>query len=238
VKRNRYVLIHGAWHGGWCWDAVAQQLEALGHEVLRPDLSGLGSRADEDLGAIGLSTHVADVIEVLGGCPEPVILVGHSYAGMVATEAAVAAPDKVAKLIVLDGFLPEQGEAAIDLLPDRAAGHYREAADATGGRSIAPRPMANLGVTDEAVIRETTPRLTPHPAATYFEAAVHGASDVQVPAEFVLCAGWSSPFSTSEQRAKDLGWDIRPIDGDHEVMLTDPDLATSALLSPPRAPSA
>jgi pimeloyl-ACP methyl ester carboxylesterase len=230
VNQNRYVLVHGAWHGGWCWDAVAQQLQAQGHEVICPDLSGLGSRAGEELAAIGLATHVADVTEVLEDAPEPVILVGHSYAGMVATEAAAAVPEKVAKLIVLDGFLPEQGEKAIDLLPPRAAGHYREAAEATGGVSIAPRPMANLGVTDEAVIRETTPRLTPHPAATYFEAAVHGASNVRVPAEFILCAGWSSPFTTSEQRAKDLGWGTYPIDGDHEVMLTDPDLAASALL--------
>lgn len=234
MNKNRYVLVHGAWHGGWCWDAVAQQLEALGHEVTAPDLGGLGRRMDEDLAAVRLATHVADITAILEESPEPVVLVGHSYAGMVVTEAAAIVPEKVAKLIVLDGFVPEQGEKAIDLLPPRPAGHYREAAEATHGRSIAPRPMANLGVTDEAVIRETTPRLTPHPAATYFEAARHGASSVPIPAEFILCAGWSSPFVASEQRAQQLGWTVRPINGDHEVMLTDPRLAVEAILQAAR----
>lgn len=231
MSNPQFVLVHGAWHGAWCWDEIVSRLERRGYRALAPDLSGLGSRAaGTDLDSIGLLTHVADVVEVLRNAESPVVLVGHSYAGMVATSAAGQVPEKVAKLVIVDGFVPEAGEKAVELLPEHVAAHYREFAEASGYVDMAPRPVKNLGVTDQAVIDAVESRLTPHPAMTYFEAAETGASEVEAPAEYIVCSGWSSPFVAGKGRAEKLGWTVRDIEADHEVMLTNPELLTDYLV--------
>ena len=88
-----YVLVHGAWHGGWCWRDVAGSLRAAGHQVLTPTLTGLGERASELRPDVGLRTHVDDVVELLrGGDLRDVVLVGHSYSGLVVGGAAAPHP--------------------------------------------------------------------------------------------------------------------------------------------------
>ena len=160
------------------------------------------------------------------------VLVGHSYAGMVVTGAAARVPHRLRRLVVLDGFLPEAGEKAIDLLPPHAAAHYRESASSRGnGVSIPPRPLANLGVTDQAAVEAIAPRLTPHPLRTYLDAAEHSTSALPVPGTYLLCSGWNSPFGAFAERAAGWGWIVDRVDGDHEVLLTDPALVVEKLTS-------
>jgi pimeloyl-ACP methyl ester carboxylesterase len=226
-------LVHGAWHGGWCWDAVADRLRAAGHEVVAPTLTGLAERAPELSPRIGLDTHVQDAADAIRHTAADVVLVGHSYSGMVVTGAAALVADRVAHIAIVDGFLPEQGENALALLPERAAAHYRDSAAERGdGWRVPPRPLANLGVTDERVITEVSGRLTDHPLKTYQDVSRHGASALRAPGTYLLCVGWASPFRPLAERAGRLGWRVDEVDADHEIPVSAPGLLADRLLQP------
>src|SRR5258705_1716413 len=120
-RKSTYVLVHGAWHGGWCWKRVAPALRAAGHEVYTPTLTGLGERAHLANPAIDLATHISDVVNLLEAEElNEVVLLGHSYGGMVVTGVADRAPARLRRVIYLDAFLPEDGKSLLDYLhPDR-----------------------------------------------------------------------------------------------------------------------
>lgn len=111
---STYLLIHGAWHGGWCWHKVVARLERLGHTVLVPDLPGLG-RDRTTMDRISLPFWRKFVCDLLDEQPEPVILVGHSRGGLLITEAAEHRPDRIRLLVYLTAFLPRDGECLFDL---------------------------------------------------------------------------------------------------------------------------
>ena len=112
---STYVLIHGAWHGGWCWTHVTPLLEDHGHTVLTPDLPGHGSE-DFSLADITLQSYVDAVCEIVDSQPEPVILVGHSMGGMVIAQVAEARPHQIRTLVYLAAFLPRDGEVSNHLV--------------------------------------------------------------------------------------------------------------------------
>ncbi|MGZ0244868.1 MAG: alpha/beta fold hydrolase, partial [Alphaproteobacteria bacterium] len=108
-----FVLVHGAWHGGWCWRDVRRVLEEHGHTVFTPTLTGLGERSHLLSPDIDLETHIADVINLLVWEElNDVILVGHSYGGMVITGVADQAKDRLRHIVYLDAFLPADGESS------------------------------------------------------------------------------------------------------------------------------
>ncbi|MFG1699557.1 alpha/beta fold hydrolase [Nonomuraea sp. NPDC049309] len=150
-----YVLIHGAWHGGRCWDRVVPLLEEAGHRVLTPSLTGCGDRAHLLGPHVGLDTHVADVAGLLAEEDlTGVILVGHSYAGLVITGAAGRVPGRVGRLVYLDAMVPEDGECAVDVQPMTQALLDAAAASGEGWRvppmPELPPPAGLFGVTDPA----------------------------------------------------------------------------------------
>ncbi|WP_369045741.1 alpha/beta hydrolase [Sinomonas sp. P10A9] len=231
MDQETYVLVHGAWHGAWCWRPLERLLVAAGARVFTPTLTGLGDRAHLLTPAVGLDTHIADVRAVIETEDlDDVILVGHSYAGMVVTGVAAEIPDRIKRLVIVDGFLPERGEAAIALLPEHAAAHYLESARENDGLVIDPRPVANLGVTDQRVIDELAPRLTPQPAKTYMDSIGHGLADLPFTGDYLLCSGWRTPFTPFAGRAAAAGWNVSELDADHEVLVTDPELLARHLL--------
>ncbi|MBO0702309.1 MAG: alpha/beta fold hydrolase, partial [Candidatus Dormibacteraeota bacterium] len=121
------VLVHGAWHGGWCWERVVAPLEHAGHTVLTPTLTGLGDRAHLVSPLIGLDTHIEDVVACLDyAASTEVVLLGHSYGGQVIAGVASRRPAAIRRLLYLDAFLPDDGDCAIDLQPPQVARHYRE----------------------------------------------------------------------------------------------------------------
>lgn len=227
-----FVLVHGAWHGAWCWQHVMRGLRAAGHEVHAPTLTGLGERSHLLSPETGLDTHARDIAQLLEyERLQDVHLVAHSYAGMPATVAAVEMPDHVHQVICLDGFLPMAGESAIDLLPEHAASHYRESAVQQGDVwVIPPRPLERLGVTDSAARDWLSPRLVPQPLLTYTQPAARGGPDLPRPGVYLQCTGWNSPFDHMVARAADLGWATDAVDGDHEVMATGPAMLVDALV--------
>src|SRR5262245_45883722 len=107
-----FVLVHGAWHGGWCWRRVADLLTAAGHKVFTPTLTGLGERAHLINAEVDLSTHITDVVNVLKWERlRNVVLCGHSYGGFVISGVAEQMQDAIASIVFVDAFVPDGGEA-------------------------------------------------------------------------------------------------------------------------------
>lgn len=220
-----FVLLHGAWHGGWCWQRVRARLEDQGHEVFTPTFSGLSDRAHVLTRETGLDTHVEDVVRLLDFEDlTDVHLVGHSYAGQVVAAVAALRPDRLAMRIHLDAFLPEDGDRAIDLLPESVAHHYREAVAGPGeGWLIPPRSLEVLGVSDPSDLAWLTPRLTPQPWRTYDQPVVAASPVGGTPGAFVHCVDWLDVFAPFAEKARAAGWEVHDLATGHEAMVTAPD---------------
>src|SRR5512145_1133775 len=137
-----FLICHGAWSAGWAWKKVRPLLRAAGHEVFTPSYTGLGERAHQASRAINLETHVADVLGVID-CEDlrDIVLVGHSYGGMVATGVADRVRDRIARLVYLDAFVPGHGQSLFDMLPRQERARRQEEANARGdGWLVPPNP--------------------------------------------------------------------------------------------------
>jgi len=228
-----FVLVHGAWHGGWVWQRVAPALRAAGHEVHAPTLTGVSDRAHLLSPAVGLGTHVQDVVALIEAYDlRDVTLVGHSYAGQVVTGVADRIPGRIGRRVYLDAFAGDDGEAAIDLLPQTVAGHYRESVAGPGfGWLIPVRSLTVLGVTEDADLAWLTPRLTPHPWLTYTEPLRLAGDHETVPAAFIECTDWMRVFQPHAERAAARGWPVHQIATGHEAMVTAPAELAEVLLA-------
>ena len=140
-----FVICHGAWSAAWAWKKVRPLLRAAGHEIFTPTYTGLGERAHQVSRAINLETHIGDILAVLD-CEDlrDVVLVGHSYGGMVATGVADRAAERIAKLIYIDAFVPENGQSAVRSAAGVGAGIP------AGGRPHAGRRLAAAAQSDAA----------------------------------------------------------------------------------------
>ena len=221
-----FILVHGAWHGAWCWDQTARLLRSEGHSVSAPTLAGLGKRSAEDPSTITLDTHIGDVLSAIDASTSPtVILVAHSYAGFPVTAAASRRPQRVATLVYLDAFLPEPGQSFIDAInvPDISA--------ISDGGHVAPMLSAEaLGLTDPALAASVMPRLTGQPAGTfaqpvdYNEATLSGLSR-----HFIHASG---AFDAERAKAEASGFKMHDIDeAGHDAMITAPETLAKLLLA-------
>jgi pimeloyl-ACP methyl ester carboxylesterase len=218
-----FVLLHGSWHGGWCWDRLVPLLEQQRHRVLAPTLLGLGELADRASPELGLSAHIDQIESLLiGEDLDAVTLVGHSYGGMLLTALADRVPDRISWLVYLDAFLPEHGQSCFDLMPDAEA-DFQVAADAGGrGWLVPPMSAEDLGVSDPTLARWVEARLTPMPIRTHQEAldAPLGRARTRRRA-FILCEQFG--FHAFAAQARDEAFDVvRSIDSGHDVQLTHP----------------
>ena len=144
-----FVLVHGAWHGAWCWRRVARLLTRSGHEVFAPTLTGLAERSHLLSPAIDLDTHILDVVnEMKWQELSDVVLVGHSYGGMVISGVAEKMERAISSVVLVDAFLPETGQAVIDLQPQPVQATLR-AAEASGATTVPPRTAAFFHVNEK-----------------------------------------------------------------------------------------
>jgi pimeloyl-ACP methyl ester carboxylesterase len=215
---STYVLVHGAWGGAWCWADVAQRLRTAGHLVFAPDLTGLGARAHLAHQHINLSTHIDDVVAVLDTERlEDVILVGHSYGGMVITGTASGAAARIRRLVYVDAFLPQDGQSVWALSGERQHAWMLESASRQGGlTSRLPR---------ENDIARTETRFVPQSLACFVEAVrLSGAEQAISARTYIHAANYeNSPFTPMFHRLKSQpGWRLAEIATGHNVMLEDP----------------
>ena len=143
-----FVLVHGGWRGGWCWQRVAERLRKRGHRVFAPTLTGLGERSHLRDSSVCLDTHVKDVLHVLQSeSLGDVVLVGHSYGGCVISAVAEHAAASIGSIVFLDAFVPEDGESVADLAGENVR-NALIAARSRGETNIAPMPAAMFRVNE------------------------------------------------------------------------------------------
>lgn len=229
-----YVLVHGGGHGGWCWQPVARLLRALGHEVYTPTLTGLGERSHLLFPELGLDTHIEDVSRVLEFEDlRDVILVGHSYGGMVITGAADRMIDRVKELVYLDAAIPRSGEALIDVSPGLLAlcGDTKVVDDVELG--LWPDTAAGVlyGLNGSPYEEWALRRLVPHPWKTVTDRLVLN-NPPAVSALRRTVVNCLSSLSARPERLRErwLKADrVVSIDTGHDLMLTEPDWVVSVL---------
>jgi pimeloyl-ACP methyl ester carboxylesterase len=232
-----FVLVHGAWHGGWCWRRVADLLQAQGHRVFAPTLSGLAERShllDAGL-AIGLATHVSDIAHLLRweGLSD-VVLCGHSYGGMVISgvaERAADDPGAIRALVFLDAFVPADGEAMADLTSPAV----REAisGQAACGAATVPPVAAAVFRVNEQDRAWVDAQCTPQPLATLTDRiALSGARERVARKVYVRAAGYPSvAFDAARARlASDPGWQVLEVPCGHDAMLDMPERVAAILV--------
>jgi len=169
-RPRTFVLVHGAYHGAWCWKHVTALLRARGHEVHTPTLTGLGERSHLIACGPSLETFFEDVAQVIRfeGLSD-VILVGHSFAGSVVSALADRIPERLAHLVYLDAQVLVSGQAPADTAPPEVIARYQRRAEASGFVSIPPPPPEAFGIEDPETARWVEARVTPHPYRTYFD---------------------------------------------------------------------
>ena len=162
---STYLLVHGGWHGGWYWRRVTSILREAGHEVFTPTLTGLGERAHLLSPEIDLDTHIRDILGVMKYEDlHDLILVGHSYAGMIITAVAEQSVERLRHLVYLDAFIPQNGESLIDVIGADFAAIFHERVQVDGdGWRLPPLPLEVLGITEEADKLWISPKLTDQP---------------------------------------------------------------------------
>jgi pimeloyl-ACP methyl ester carboxylesterase len=215
-----FVLVHGAWHGSWCWARVRGALIDQGHQVFTPTLTGVGERSHLLSRGIDLQVHADDVANlVIWEELDSVILCGHSYGGCVISGAAVAVPERIAAMVYLDAFLLEDGECLHDLLPDEQRGMQLSLADQYGdGWRVPPIPgeVFNVNARDRDWVDR---QCTPQPLATFQQKIRLSAGPSPIARNhFIFASGWEgSPFTPSYRRAQARGWSTSEIACGHDA---------------------
>jgi pimeloyl-ACP methyl ester carboxylesterase len=220
-----YVLVPGAWFGGWVWKPVAESLRALGHTVYTPSLTGLGDRKHLARPGINLDTHADDVVNLIEMEDlKNVVLVGWSYGGMVVTDVLARIPQRIASMVYLDAFAPERGRSATSYTARNPPEGLIQLVAAN--KDIPPLALKSLAVDDQAVIDYCMPRLAPHPVLTFLQASKALPERPDIPHTYVLAGAYAKlsqtfrPFYESFQQ--DRRAQVHVIDTGHVMMLTDP----------------
>lgn len=231
-KLATFVLVHGAWHGGWCWIKVARLLRDLGHTVYTPTLTGLGDRAHLAHAGVDLETHVQDVVALLEMEElRNVVLVGHSYGGMVISGVAGREAARLAHLVYLDAFVPKKGQAMLDLVKPEAAERMRVGAQEHGdGWRVPPLSAEQLGVTSERDTAWITRHVVPQPIRTFEQPL---AADVAPRGKrtYVYCSPPArGTFDQFLHLREDRGWSFHEVKTGHDAMVTAPGPITKILL--------
>lgn len=232
-----FVLVHGAMHGGWCWRDVRTALLADGHVVHTPTLTGQGDRRHLLTRDVHVSTHVADLVELLAFEDlHDVVLVLHSYAGVLAGPVVEQSDGRIATVVSLGAFLAEPGECLLDVEPPATAARYRELVEQGGDGWRVPASEAFLdqwGVTDPAARAWIGPRLTDFPAACLSDpVAFDAATLAAVRQVYVRHTDPPLPsLDASYARAVAKGWQTFDIASGHDVMVVAPTELTRVLLA-------
>lgn len=213
--KSTFVLIHGAWHGGWCWQRVAGILQRAGHTVHAPTLSGVAERSHLAGRQINLTTHVLDVVnEAKWKDLSNIVLCGHSYGGMVITGAAEHVHERIASIVYLDAFVPEDGQSLNDM-----AGLGRPA---TGMIPPITAEQFNVNAADRAWVNG---KMTPQDGACFSEKVSLTGAAHRVPKKAYIRATVSTSPSFQgayERLSKTPGWKTYSIDCGHDVMIDRP----------------
>lgn len=235
ARRRTFLLVHGSWHGGWCWSRLTPLLEQAGHRVLAPSLTGHGDRKHLLSPAVGLATHVEDIVNLIRYEElEDVVLVGHSYGGMVISGAANEVGDRIGLLAYLDAHVPTHGETMCDLIGPEVERRLKARVDAEGfGWLMPPSPASFFGTSPEEGAEWIDRMATPMPWKCYGERVdMARGPDVVGQKAYIRCSLHKRPyFEAAADRSRGApGWRVRDLPTAHNVMITHPQLMADTLL--------
>lgn len=237
-----FVLVHGAWHGSWCWKRVRSSLQAKGHHVFTPTLTGVGERSHLLAPDVNLETHILDVVNLIRWEElSDVVLCGHSYGGCVVTGVADRVSDRVRSLVYLDAFVPQDGESLLQHIP-AAQGHQmlEHARNSPDGWKVPPIPaeVFNVNAKDRDWVNR---QCTVQPVETFSQPVkLSGGIKAIKNVTYILASGFreGSPFRPFYEKAIVRGWNTASIDCGHDVMLDKPDELVEVLLNSAASTSA
>ena len=212
--QQTYVFVHGMTGGGWDWQQVDRLLSADGHQVYRPTLSGLGEKMHLSHPDIDLTTHILDIVNLIRFEQlENIVLVGHSYGGMVITGVMNSLPQKIQQVFFLDAMVPDHNMSAIDIVPT-----FSDLPSKNG--LVYPSWLEN---------HQEIPRDLPHPAKTLTEkVAFNNPQAQQLPVTYINFVAdhrieAEKANNQSWQRAEQRGWTIKTLDSDHNAQRSNPE---------------
>jgi pimeloyl-ACP methyl ester carboxylesterase len=219
-----FVLVHGAWHGGWCYARVAERLRARGHRVVTPTMTMSGAT---------LSSHVGEIVDVMRNDDvQHAVLCGHSYGGLVISGVVEAVPERIDALVFLDAFVPGDGQSLHDLVAEAQRERQIAAAAANGG--LVPPNSAELFGVNEADRAYVDSMCVPQPLVTFREGLRLTGARERVAHKTYLRAGnyRSIPFDAARDAVTGAsGWVVESIPSGHDVMIDAPEELAAALVA-------
>ena len=230
-----YVLVHGAFHGGWCWRRVAQRLTAAGHSVFTPTQTGLGERKHLLSKEISMDVFVDDIVNLIDAEElANVYLVGHSFGGGAISGVADRIPERLKRLVYLDAGIPESGKSSFDRLPVAVRDARLQAAvESSGGLSIPVPPVSSFGLKAPSDIEWVQRRMTPHPLKTYMTApTMKNPIANGVPTTYIRCTDplYANVNPSAEFAKSHAAWQYLEIKTGHDAMVSAPKELTDLLL--------
>jgi pimeloyl-ACP methyl ester carboxylesterase len=232
---KHFVLIHGAWHGGWCWEGVIKELKKSGHTAEAPTMPG--HNPDDNRSEIKFENYVAKIVDVLDRQAAPAILVGHSSAGFLMQSAAPKVPDKIAQLIFLNAFILPDGKCQFDLVPPEASEGMTAAATASPDNSV---PVIEDFVRNQLMGGESTEmqdalisRLVPQPIAIFTTpVSTVDFDELTIPKTVLFCKDDASlPPGAYLAMAQGLDdYNLIEVAGSHEALFTNPGAVAQGLI--------
>lgn len=213
--RKAFVIVHGAWAGGWAWERVIDRLHALGHRAYAPTLTGLGERQHLAGPDVTLDTHIDDIVnEVLFKDLTDITLVTHSYGGIVGTGVAERIADRISAIVFVDAIILEDATSFADVMP------YWDFTE-----PMIPSPPSSPGdyLRDEDRLW-VDQKATPQPTATFTQKLRLTGAYERVPDKtYILATGWDGFGKTADKYRNAPGWTVREIATGHDVAIDAPD---------------
>ena len=228
MKNNKphFLLIHGAWHGGWVWNEISEILNYQGYSVSTPTLTGLGEKKHLLSSKITIDTFIEDVVNhIIFENLNNIILVGHSFAGSVISGVADKLKDRIQKLIYFDAVILKDGQKPFDIAPKELVKERIELAKRFGNGISIPAPSADaFGVFDVKKSLLLEEKLTPHPLSTYqSKLTIKNEIGNGIPLFYIFC---NNPvyksLESSREVVRKLKWPIFELNAGHDAMLTHP----------------
>lgn len=224
-----FVLVHGTTAGGWVWKRIAQRLEAAGHTVYRPTLTGLGERVHLLTRDVGVATHIGDVVNLIKFEElNEVILVGHSYGGIIVDGVAEQIPDCIHEIVYLDAVIAYDGESVVDTVGPEARARLSAQVREEGDGWLIPLQHGP---------NDLPGKNTPHPWKSWIDPiARRNPAAASIPRTYLRCTAdkqpgsyWQQTMETAWQRAQASGWRLVEVDTVHQIS-PDPESKAAALL--------
>ncbi|MDX1372276.1 MAG: alpha/beta hydrolase [Nitrososphaeraceae archaeon] len=226
-----FVLVHGSWHGGWCWKKMSPYLRKYGHEVYFPTLTGLGEKSHLISKNISLNTHIQDISQLIFYHDlTNVILVGHSYGGAVIRGVAEIIPKRIKRLVFLDACIPENNKTIFDILPGlEEIFKKRLLGEQSNGWLVAPYEPEIWGVKNSDV-KWMKERLTPMPWHTHDQPIqIKNPEARMISKSYISCTKYKESQFIAKKVKSSKEWDYHELDTGHDAMVIIPKELASLL---------